>query len=82
MCFFYKKKNDSAKMKILYELSDIQYNTLINAGIKDIDIENVSLTEDLKSDRLYTCLLQIKEKINIKKYTKKKKEKRKRTRLR
>jgi len=78
MCFFYKKKNDSAKMKILYELSDIQYNTLINAGIKDTDIEKVCLIEDLKSDRLYTCLLQIKEKINIKKYTKKKKEKRKR----
>ena len=72
MCFFFKKKNDPEKMKILYGLSDIQYNTLRNAGINDIDIEHVCLIEDIKSDRLYTCLLQIKEKINIQKRKKKK----------
>jgi hypothetical protein len=73
MCFFYNKKNDPEKTKKKHDLSDIQYNTLRNAGIKDRDIEYIHLIEDMKGDMLYRYLLQMKEEINIEKYVKKKK---------
>ena len=45
-----------------YEFTELQFNTLKNAGITDLHIEYINIHEELKGLELYSYLLKVREK--------------------
>ena len=45
-----------------YEFTELQFNTLKNAGITDLYIEYINIHEELKGLELYSYLLKVREK--------------------
>ena len=56
-----------------YDFTELQYNTLKNAGITDLHIEYINIHEELKGLELYSYLLKVREKYIHKKIIPKKK---------
>ena len=56
-----------------YDFTELQYNTLKNAGITDLHIEYINIHEELKGLELYSYLLKVREKYIHKQITPKKK---------